>query len=164
MAWWKTESSVGFFNFLFSALAAHRGRGAGGDTAPQGLVRARHEEQRPRPEHRRRQRHPGARALLQGEGVCLRWATEPGEDELHLRPAASSSRPLQGIMALDSPYTGIVDWRLVALRYGKDFEEAGGTVVTESEVNDISMAKESPEGSAEGKRNSPHWRKPVNLI
>lgn len=53
-------------------------------------------------------------------------------------------------MALDSPYTGIVDWRLVALRYGKDFEEAGGTVVTESEVNDISMAKESPEGSTEG--------------
>lgn len=53
-------------------------------------------------------------------------------------------------MALDSPYTGIVDWRLVALRYGKDFEEAGGTVVTESEVDDISMAKESPEGSADG--------------
>lgn len=53
-------------------------------------------------------------------------------------------------MALDSPYTGIVDWRLVALRYGKDFEEAGGTVVTESEVNDISMAKESSEGSTEG--------------
>lgn len=58
---------------------------------------------------------------------------------------------LQGIMALDSPYTGIVDWRLVALRYGQDFEEAGGTVVTESEVNDISMVKESPAGSAEGK-------------
>lgn len=56
----------------------------------------------------------------------------------------------RGIMALDSPYTGIVDWRMVALQYGKDFEEAGGTVVTESEVNDISMAKESPEGSAEG--------------
>lgn len=67
-------------------------------------------------------------------------------------------------MALDSPYTGIVDWRLVALRYGKDFEEAGGTVVTESEVNDISMAKESPEGSVEGKRNGPRWRKPICLI
>lgn len=53
-------------------------------------------------------------------------------------------------MALDSPYTGIVDWRMVALRYGKDFEEAGGTVVTESEVNDISMVKESPAGSTEG--------------
>lgn len=53
-------------------------------------------------------------------------------------------------MALDSPYTGIVDWRIVALRYGTDFEEAGGTVVTEYEVNDISMVKESPAGSTEG--------------
>lgn len=59
---------------------------------------------------------------------------------------------LQGIMALDSPYTGIVDWRMVALRYGQDFQEAGGSVVTESEVSDISMVKESPAGSAEGKR------------
>ncbi|XP_037603111.1 L-2-hydroxyglutarate dehydrogenase, mitochondrial [Sebastes umbrosus] len=56
----------------------------------------------------------------------------------------------RGIMALDSPYTGIVDWRMVALRYGQDFVEAGGTVVTESEVNDISMVKESPSGSTEG--------------
>lgn len=56
----------------------------------------------------------------------------------------------QGIMALDSPYTGIVDWRMVALRYGTDFEEAGGTVVTEYEVNDISMVTESPAGSTEG--------------
>lgn len=53
-------------------------------------------------------------------------------------------------MALDSPFTGIVDWRMVALQYGKDFEEAGGTVVTEYEVNDISMVKESPAGSTEG--------------
>ncbi|XP_076013678.1 L-2-hydroxyglutarate dehydrogenase, mitochondrial [Genypterus blacodes] len=56
----------------------------------------------------------------------------------------------RGIMALDSPYTGIVDWRLVALTYGKDFEEAGGTVVTEAEVDDISMVKESPAGSTDG--------------
>ncbi|XP_029899895.1 L-2-hydroxyglutarate dehydrogenase, mitochondrial [Myripristis murdjan] len=56
----------------------------------------------------------------------------------------------RGIMALDSPYTGIVDWRLVALTYGKDFEEAGGTVVTEYEVDDIAVAKESPAGSSEG--------------
>lgn len=53
-------------------------------------------------------------------------------------------------MAIDSPYTGIVDWRMVALSFGKDFEEAGGRVVTEYEVNDISMAKESPAGSTEG--------------
>lgn len=62
----------------------------------------------------------------------------------------SHSESLQGIMALDSPYTGIVDWRMVALQYGKDFEEAGGTVVTDYEVNDISMATESPAGSTEG--------------
>lgn len=59
-------------------------------------------------------------------------------------------------MALDSPYTGIVDWRTVALRYGADFEEAGGTVVTEYEVNDISMVKESPAGSTEGNELVPH--------
>lgn len=56
----------------------------------------------------------------------------------------------RGIMALDSPYTGIVDWRMVALQYGTDFQEAGGTVVTEYEVDDISMATESPAGSTEG--------------
>lgn len=53
-------------------------------------------------------------------------------------------------MALDSPYTGIVDWRLVALQYGKDFVEAGGEVVTDCEVNDISTSHESPAGGAEG--------------
>uniref|UniRef100_A0A3Q3FMW7 L-2-hydroxyglutarate dehydrogenase, mitochondrial n=1 Tax=Labrus bergylta TaxID=56723 RepID=A0A3Q3FMW7_9LABR len=56
----------------------------------------------------------------------------------------------RGIMALDSPYTGIVDWRMVALRYGRDFEEAGGTVLTDSEVNNIAAVNESPSGSAEG--------------
>lgn len=58
----------------------------------------------------------------------------------------------QGIMALDSPYTGIVDWRMVAFSYGEDFAEAGGKVVTEYEVKDITMAKESPAGSTEGER------------
>lgn len=55
-------------------------------------------------------------------------------------------------MALDSPYTGIVDWRMVAFSYGEDFAEAGGKVVTEYEVKDITMAKESPAGSTEGER------------
>lgn len=55
-------------------------------------------------------------------------------------------------MALDSPYTGIVDWRVVALQYGKDFVEAGGEVVTDCEVNDISTSTESPAGSAEGNK------------
>lgn len=56
----------------------------------------------------------------------------------------------RGIMALDSPYTGIVDWQLVALTYGKDFQEAGGTVMTDFEASDITVAAESPAGSAEG--------------
>ncbi|XP_061599521.1 L-2-hydroxyglutarate dehydrogenase, mitochondrial [Cololabis saira] len=56
----------------------------------------------------------------------------------------------RGIAALDSPYTGIVDWRMVALRYGSDFQDAGGKVVTEFEVSDISTLKESPAGSPEG--------------
>ncbi|XP_037097206.1 L-2-hydroxyglutarate dehydrogenase, mitochondrial [Syngnathus acus] len=56
----------------------------------------------------------------------------------------------RGVMALDSPNTGIVDWRQVALQYGKDFEEAGGKVVAQFEVSDIALAAESPAGSAEG--------------
>uniref|UniRef100_A0A8C9RBV6 L-2-hydroxyglutarate dehydrogenase, mitochondrial n=1 Tax=Scleropages formosus TaxID=113540 RepID=A0A8C9RBV6_SCLFO len=56
----------------------------------------------------------------------------------------------RGLMALDSPYTGIVDWRLVSLTYGRDFQEAGGTVVTEFEASDISSVTESPVGTAEG--------------
>lgn len=56
----------------------------------------------------------------------------------------------RGVMALDSPYTGIVDWRMVALSYGSDFQEAGGTVVTEFEVDDISAVNESSAGSSEG--------------
>uniref|UniRef100_A0A673N386 L-2-hydroxyglutarate dehydrogenase, mitochondrial n=1 Tax=Sinocyclocheilus rhinocerous TaxID=307959 RepID=A0A673N386_9TELE len=56
----------------------------------------------------------------------------------------------RGIMALDSPNTGIVDWQLVALTYGKDFQEAGGTVITDFEASDIKVAAESAAGSAEG--------------
>ena len=56
----------------------------------------------------------------------------------------------QGVMALDSPYTGIVDWRLVSLTYGRDFQEAGGTVVTEYEASDMVMARESSPASTEG--------------
>ncbi|XP_026866365.1 L-2-hydroxyglutarate dehydrogenase, mitochondrial isoform X1 [Electrophorus electricus] len=56
----------------------------------------------------------------------------------------------RGIMALDSPYTGIVDWRLVALSYGKDFQQAGGAIITGFEATHIAMAAESPAGSSEG--------------
>lgn len=49
-------------------FAAHRGRGAGGGAQAGSSVRAWHEEQRPRPQHHRRQGDPRARAVLQGEG------------------------------------------------------------------------------------------------
>ncbi|XP_062850947.1 L-2-hydroxyglutarate dehydrogenase, mitochondrial [Trichomycterus rosablanca] len=56
----------------------------------------------------------------------------------------------RGIMALDSPHTGIVDWRLVALSYGKDFQQSGGAVKTKFEVSDIKMVTDSPAESSEG--------------
>ncbi|KAH0620216.1 hypothetical protein JD844_020263 [Phrynosoma platyrhinos] len=58
----------------------------------------------------------------------------------------------RGLMALDSPYTGIVNYRQVALAYAEDFQAAGGTILTDFEVEDIHMAKESPAGSEEGKK------------
>ena len=41
---------------------------------------------------------------------------------------------LQGVAALLSPNTGIVDWGLIARVYGKKFEENGGSVVRDYEV------------------------------
>lgn len=54
-------------------------------------------------------------------------------------------------MALDSPYTGIVNYRQVAFAYAEDFQAAGGTVLTDFEVKGIEVAKESPAGSEDGK-------------
>ncbi|XP_071413284.1 L-2-hydroxyglutarate dehydrogenase, mitochondrial isoform X2 [Pithys albifrons albifrons] len=56
----------------------------------------------------------------------------------------------KGLMALDSPYTGIVDYKQVAQSYAEDFQEAGGTILTDFEVTSIDMAKESPPGSEDG--------------
>ncbi|XP_072193445.1 L-2-hydroxyglutarate dehydrogenase, mitochondrial isoform X1 [Excalfactoria chinensis] len=56
----------------------------------------------------------------------------------------------RGLMALDSPYTGIVDYRQVAQSYAEDFQEAGGTILTDFEVTDMEMAKESASGSEDG--------------
>ncbi|XP_048456066.1 L-2-hydroxyglutarate dehydrogenase, mitochondrial [Rhincodon typus] len=56
----------------------------------------------------------------------------------------------RGLLALDSPNTGIVDWREVALSYGKDFCEMGGTIKTQFEATDFQLTKESPEGSTDG--------------
>lgn len=54
----------------------------------------------------------------------------------------------RGLMAIDSPCTGIVDWRQVALSYAKEFQELGGAVSTDFEVKDILMA--DPAGSTDG--------------
>nr|XP_033807081.1 L-2-hydroxyglutarate dehydrogenase, mitochondrial isoform X2 [Geotrypetes seraphini] len=56
----------------------------------------------------------------------------------------------RGLMAIDSPYTGIVNYRQVAQSYAEDFQAAGGSVLTEFEVKNIDMVKESPSGSKEG--------------
>ncbi|KAL4656228.1 L-2-hydroxyglutarate dehydrogenase, mitochondrial [Arapaima gigas] len=56
----------------------------------------------------------------------------------------------RGLMALDSPHTGIMDWRLVSLTYGRDFQEAGGNVVTEFEASDFSSVTDTPAGSVDG--------------
>ncbi|NXW03633.1 L2HDH protein, partial [Fregetta grallaria] len=49
----------------------------------------------------------------------------------------------RGLMALDSPYTGIVNYKQVAQSYAEDFQEAGGTILTDFEVTSMEMAKES---------------------
>ncbi|XP_006899281.1 PREDICTED: l-2-hydroxyglutarate dehydrogenase, mitochondrial [Elephantulus edwardii] len=56
----------------------------------------------------------------------------------------------RGLMAIDCPYTGIVDYRQVALSFAQDFQDAGGSVLTNFEVKDIEMMKESPSGSQDG--------------
>nr|XP_051678781.1 L-2-hydroxyglutarate dehydrogenase, mitochondrial isoform X3 [Oryctolagus cuniculus] len=56
----------------------------------------------------------------------------------------------RGLMAVDCPYTGIVDYRQVALSFAQDFQQAGGSILTNFEVNDIEMAKESPSRSKDG--------------
>ncbi|XP_078090086.1 L-2-hydroxyglutarate dehydrogenase, mitochondrial isoform X2 [Mustelus asterias] len=55
----------------------------------------------------------------------------------------------RGLMALDSPNTGIVDWREVALSYAEDFCEMGGTIKTQFEATDFQITKESPAGSTD---------------
>ncbi|XP_053567084.1 L-2-hydroxyglutarate dehydrogenase, mitochondrial [Bombina bombina] len=56
----------------------------------------------------------------------------------------------RGVMAIDSPYTGIVNYTQVSEAYKNDFRDAGGSVLTDFEVTDIEMVKESPAGSEGG--------------
>uniref|UniRef100_A0A8D0FC02 L-2-hydroxyglutarate dehydrogenase, mitochondrial n=1 Tax=Strix occidentalis caurina TaxID=311401 RepID=A0A8D0FC02_STROC len=57
----------------------------------------------------------------------------------------------RGLMALDSPHTGIVNYKQVAQSYAEDFREAGGTILTDFEVTNMEMAKESSSESEDGK-------------
>uniref|UniRef100_A0A663LNG0 L-2-hydroxyglutarate dehydrogenase, mitochondrial n=1 Tax=Athene cunicularia TaxID=194338 RepID=A0A663LNG0_ATHCN len=57
----------------------------------------------------------------------------------------------RGLMALDSPHTGIVNYKQVAQSYAEDFQEAGGTIFTDFEVTNMEMAKESSSESEDGK-------------
>lgn len=54
-------------------------------------------------------------------------------------------------MAIDCPYTGIVDYKQVALSFAQDFQDAGGSILKGFEVKDIEIAKQSPSRSKDGK-------------
>jgi 2-hydroxyglutarate dehydrogenase len=46
----------------------------------------------------------------------------------------------EGVMAIHSPYTGIVDYKKVALSYAEDFQKAGGSVFMGYEVDQFSSS------------------------
>lgn len=56
----------------------------------------------------------------------------------------------QGLKAIHSPHTGIIDWGLVTKYYGKQFEKLGGTIYTDFEVDAFSPVAESAGGSGDG--------------
>uniref|UniRef100_UPI00358E0808 L-2-hydroxyglutarate dehydrogenase, mitochondrial-like isoform X1 n=1 Tax=Myxine glutinosa TaxID=7769 RepID=UPI00358E0808 len=68
-----------------------------------------------------------------------------GREEIHQREPYC-----KGIQALDSPYTGIVDWKAVAQSYGMDFEAMGGHIRTGFEVQAFKETSEGTEGNEEG--------------
>ena len=49
---------------------------------------------------------------------------------------------LQGVGALWSPHTGIVDWGLVTEHYAEDFQRAGGVVHLSTSVQGFREAKD----------------------
>jgi len=57
----------------------------------------------------------------------------------------------QGIKAVWSPNTGIVDWALVTEHYGKDFQQLGGNIKTDFPVTGFQEAKESATPGKENK-------------
>lgn len=51
----------------------------------------------------------------------------------------------EGLQALWSPHTGIVDWALVTENYAKDFRESGGKIFCDFEVNKFKEARDDIE-------------------
>ncbi|KAM8781924.1 L-2-hydroxyglutarate dehydrogenase, mitochondrial isoform 2-T2 [Rhynchonycteris naso] len=82
-----------------------------------------------------------AKLCVQGAALIYDYCNEKG---------ISYKQCGKGLMAIDCPYTGIVDYRRVALSFAQDFEEAGGSVLTSFEVKDIEIAEESPSRSEDG--------------
>lgn len=54
-------------------------------------------------------------------------------------------------MAIDCPYTGIVNYQQVALSFAQDFQDSGGSILKDFEVKDIEITNESPSRSKDGK-------------
>lgn len=59
----------------------------------------------------------------------------------------------EGVSAILSPNTGIVDWAEVARSYGEDFKKAGGKIYTGYEVTDFTC---SPESSCSQEKEAGH--------
>ncbi|XP_062491567.1 L-2-hydroxyglutarate dehydrogenase, mitochondrial isoform X1 [Pezoporus occidentalis] len=82
-----------------------------------------------------------AKLCVEGAALCYEYCDQKGI------PYKQCGK---GLMALDSPYTGIVNYKQVAQSYAADFWEAGGTIFTDFEVTNMEMAKESSSESADG--------------
>ncbi|XP_075609272.1 L-2-hydroxyglutarate dehydrogenase, mitochondrial isoform X2 [Balearica regulorum gibbericeps] len=82
-----------------------------------------------------------AKLCVQGAALCYKYCDQKGI------PYKQCGK---GLMALDSPYTGIVNYKQVAQSYAEDFQEAGGTILTDFEVTNMEMAKESSAESEDG--------------
>ncbi|KAM6360240.1 L-2-hydroxyglutarate dehydrogenase, mitochondrial isoform 2-T2 [Alca torda] len=82
-----------------------------------------------------------AKLCVQGAALCYEYCDQKGI------PYKQCGK---GLMALDSPYTGIVNYKQVAQSYAEDFQEAGGTILTDFEVTNMEMAKESSSESEDG--------------
>jgi len=85
---------------------------------------------------------------LEEERLLALWerASQNGVPDLELvdRQGIKDREPAcEGVRAIWSPHTGIVDWGLVARHYGKVFQEAGGEVKLGFEVAGFEQADEN---------------------